>query len=58
MNESTHSASAAEREVDLLLDHERVAAGARADHVEPERGDAREREQHQPVEPAHAPEQR
>ena len=36
----------AEREVDLLADDELVAAGARADHVEPERGDAREREQH------------
>ena len=46
----------ADAEVDLLADHELVAPGARADHVEPERGDAGEREEHQPVEPPHAPE--
>ncbi len=40
----------AEREVDLLLDHERVASGSRPDHVEAERGHARQRAQHQPVE--------
>ena len=47
----------AEREVDLLLDHERVGAGARADHVETERGNAGQREQHQPVETPEAAEE-
>ena len=46
----------AESQVDLLADHERIATGAGADDVEPERGDACQREQHQPVEPADAPE--
>ena len=46
----------AEAQVDLLAHDERIAAGARADDVEPERGHAGDREQHQPVEPAHAPE--
>ena len=57
MNDSTHSASDPEPEVDLLLDDERMAAGAGADDVEAERGDAGQRAQQQPVEAAQAAEQ-
>ena len=46
----------AECQVDLLLDHEGVAAGAGADHVEAERRHAGQCGQHQPVEAADAPE--
>src|SRR3954471_23792343 len=45
----------AQSQVDLLLDHEGVAPGARADDVEAESSHARQRRQHQPVEAADAP---
>ncbi len=46
-----------QREVDLLLDDERVTAGAGADDVEAECGDAGQGAQQQPVEPAQPSEQ-